>query len=34
MIAVDGDEVTLAVKGTNGIGTHVAATVVATIPTR
>ena len=34
VIAVDGDEVTLAVKGTNGIGTHVAATVVATIPTR
>ncbi len=30
--AVEGDEVTMAVRGTNGIGVHVDATVVATVP--
>lgn len=30
--AVDGDQVTMAVRGTNGIGVHVDATVVATVP--
>jgi acyl dehydratase len=33
VMAVEGEEVTMAVKGTNGIGTHVEATVVATVPT-
>jgi acyl dehydratase len=32
--AVAGDEVTMAVRGTNGIGIHVDATVVATVPPR
>ncbi len=34
VVAVDGDEVTMAVKGTNGIGIHVEASVVATVPAR
>jgi acyl dehydratase len=32
VVAVDGEEVTMAVEGINGIGTHVEATVVATVP--
>ena len=34
VMAVDGDEVTMAVRGSNGLGVHVDATVVASVPGR
>jgi hypothetical protein len=32
--AVEGEQVTMAVRGTNGLGVHVDATVVASVPPR